>query len=745
MNRNFFRTCSMAGALALLAACGENAVGPNGALSPKGPSFNASVPFNNNGVCMADDAVAAPTGTVPGVKQGDDPLTATNCTSNDVNIATTNLISYRLADEDGNFSGTPILYTGQNVACVENQGVELTLSAELDETATSERFDIGVWIATDGGNAITGACNHYNLVEGGTVTDEDGDSCGDLNEGANVTGFELGTITTICQVNPDPEAEDTGLLHVGSCLGWTEPGANRICPVASTDDGAGGFRWGTLYGNKAKCNCDGFDVDITVLQSAFLEIQKVCVPTSDAGLFNLQIDGTTEATDAACIGGTTGKKTVGAGDSDNPGASHTFGETAGTATSLSDYTSTRECHDRGGSAGDVLIAGSGTGGTVDLDPNDDVICTITNTRNTGTIELKKVWVGPGGQTTLNIGTTAGGSEVKSQLTGAAGAAPLTTGAQSVNTGTYYVSETGGLTDYASSLACTDNGTPITPGGSNSVTLATGHAIVCTFTNSRKPALTVSKIFAGGTMAFSFSRTGISNFTLQNGQSNSSGFTLTPGVYTVCELNNAVSFNATATLDGSPVSLLNPGALLQPPEDLGNRCYDVTLAYGDDKTIVFTNTQPPTGGDARTIGYWKNWSTCTGGNQIKTATKNGLLSKTLDPNLPITIGLLNVDECWEAVAILDKRDLSGNKKASDAAYNMAAQLLAAMLNQKAGAADACNIDQLIIDANALLVQLNFNGTGSYLGKGANATLIAKANNYATLLDKYNNNVCVNYVP
>src|SRR5439155_892374 len=46
-----------------------------------------------------------------------------------------------------------------------------------------------------------------------------------------------------------------------------------------------------------------------------------------------------------------------------------------------------------------------------------------------------------GQTTLNIGTSAAGSQVDTQLTGAAGAAPLTTGADTVDTGNYFVAET----------------------------------------------------------------------------------------------------------------------------------------------------------------------------------------------------------------------------------------------------------------------------------------------------------------
>ena len=45
-------------------------------------------------------------------------------------------------------------------------------------------------------------------------------------------------------------------------------------------------------------------------------------------------------------------------------------------------------------------------------------CTFRNKANQGQIELRKAWVGTGGQTTLRIGTAQNGTQVDSQLTGA---------------------------------------------------------------------------------------------------------------------------------------------------------------------------------------------------------------------------------------------------------------------------------------------------------------------------------------
>ena len=84
-------------------------------------------------------------------------------------------------------------------------------------------------------------------------------------------------------------------------------------------------------------------------RTSTLSVRKVLSPAGDAGKFNLLIDGA--APDAGSInvgnGGSTGATTVNTG-------SHTFGESAGTATSLSDYATRWAC-------GDGVNATSGTG------------------------------------------------------------------------------------------------------------------------------------------------------------------------------------------------------------------------------------------------------------------------------------------------------------------------------------------------------------------------------------------------
>ena len=262
---------------------------------------------------------------------------------------------------------------------------------------------------------------------------------------------------------------------------------------------------------------------------------------------------------------------------------------------------------------------------------------------------------------------------------------------------------------------------------------------------------MTKVAVGSTQAFTFTRTGLANsFDLSNGGSNDSGHTLTPGSYTVCELNLAVAWNTTATIqvnDGAatPLTLTNPGASQTPSEDFGTRCGTFTIAYAQTVTVIFTNTPPP-GGTARTIGYWKNWSSCSqsNGGQYTKAVARGDFDRTLDGNLPQTIGILVLPAtaagCADAVDILNKSRIdTGRKMASDPAFNLAAQLLAAQLNFRSGAYQCPEAVTVAALAQAALVELEFDGIRH---KPISKTLAATLNGYATTLDKYNHNtLCV----
>jgi hypothetical protein len=218
-------------------------------------------------------------------------------------------------------------------------------------------------------------------------------------------------------------------------------------------------------------------------------------------------------------------------------------------------------------------------------------------------------------------------------------------------------------------------------------------------------------------------------------------TLVPGsTYQLCEIVMPGWSTSLGTF--VPSSFMPPdGVAANPNVDNSILCVNFTVAPGETKAFAVDNTPPP-GGRALTIGFWKNWSSCTGGRQ------KPVLDQTL-ATFPIAtgqtthglfIGKLYVDTCAEAVAILNKSDVvTGKKMASDPAYNLAAQLLATELNFQAGAGKCPAAVTAEQQGQALLSKYNFNGTGSYTA-GANKMSPADAtlaNQLAQKLDAYNN--------
>ncbi len=229
-------------------------------------------------------------------------------------------------------------------------------------------------------------------------------------------------------------------------------------------------------------------------------------------------------------------------------------------------------------------------------------------------------------------------------------------------------------------------------------------------------------------------------------------------YTICETNIPAGWSTIWRIDadGDGVAeMIVPAYNPDMPQDLGVRCFDfgAGTAYplpsdaAISCTLVMAVDNSFPGGDPRTPGYWKNWSTCSGGNQVETAAKNGGCDEgycTLDdilnsPGIVWCAGTedeLVIDECEQAVNILDSRDnTTGRKRASDAAYNLARALLAAQLNFSAGAETCSDATAAAIAGEDLLCSIGFDGTGKYLRPKDQE--YAQALELAGILDSYNN--------
>jgi hypothetical protein len=321
-------------------------------------------------------------------------------------------------------------------------------------------------------------------------------------------------------------------------------------------------------------------------------------------------------------------------------------------------------------------------------------------------------------------------------------------------GTYSVAEVTPLpADWELTSATCDDGSAV-----NAISLQPGETVTCTFNDRQRGHVTVKKTTDGVVnpdRSIDFTLTGpglpaggVTLNTFGDADGVLDGFpSLTPGaIYTVCENPVPAGFTSFWKLDGAIVTPYNPNASDTPPQDLGVRCYKFSVTAGQTVAFVIDNSHP--GGEPRTIGYWKNWNQCTGGGQAAVADKNGGADAgffLVEDLLPQQIGDFDVTLCTQAVKILSKQDQSGKSKANDAAYELAAQLLAAKLNLAAGAETCTAVQTAVAQGQALLANdVSFTGSGDYLGpkvKGALLTLRNQALSLATTLDRYNNgNLC-----
>ena len=186
----------------------------------------------------------------------------------------------------------------------------------------------------------------------------------------------------------------------------------------------------------------GSDIVCTITntsETGKLEVVKDLNPSTDAGKFNLQIDGSSPNAGSQNVGdgGTTGEQTLNTG-------THTVGETAGTITDLADYQKSISCVD---TANSNAAAGSTTGDSagplnVEVTTGSDIVCTITNTRETGKLEVRQ---GPEPDRPTPASSTSRSTappNAGAQNVGDGG----TTGEQTLNTGTHTVGEAAGTCD-----------------------------------------------------------------------------------------------------------------------------------------------------------------------------------------------------------------------------------------------------------------------------------------------------------
>jgi hypothetical protein len=248
-------------------------------------------------------------------------------------------------------------------------------------------------------------------------------------------------------------------------------------------------------------------------------------------------------------------------------------------TTAGDYDSSLACVNN--EANPATAVTPGANGDVTVTKGDVIVCTYTNTRQHGSIELAKAWSGTKGGVTLNVGTSMGGSDTATKvLTKTDG----TTGVTTVDTGTYYVSElVTNAGDYDSSLVCTKNGHEASPGANNSFVIGKGDAVVCTFRNTRRQGSIELKKEWSGTKGDVTLKIGTSEGASDTATKTLTGADGTTGVTTV---DTGTYYLSESSVPGYTASLgcTNKGNVVSPGANA-----DVTLATGDVIVCTFNNS------------------------------------------------------------------------------------------------------------------------------------------------------------
>ncbi len=228
-----------------------------------------------------------------------------------------------------------------------------------------------------------------------------------------------------------------------------------------------------------------------------------------------------------------------------------------------------------------------------------ITCSVTNTR-LPTVTITKISNGGTGPFTFT-GTNGWSSQTITTTTSGVGVSGATQTLTAASTATT-ITETIPTGYVVSAISCTGLGSgAATPNlGAGSVTLnaaatAPGNTVACTFTNTRLPTVTITKISNGGTGPFTF--TGTNGWSSQTITTATSGVGVTGATQTLTAASTATTINETIPT-GYVVSAISCTGLGSGTATPNLASGSVTLnaaatAPGNAVACTFTNARLPT--------------------------------------------------------------------------------------------------------------------------------------------------------
>jgi hypothetical protein len=216
--------------------------------------------------------------------------------------------------------------------------------------------------------------------------------------------------------------------------------------------------------------------------------------------------------------------------------------------------------------------------TITMGLGDEATCTITNDDHAPTLHLRKLVINNNGGTALATHWTLSAAGP----TPLSGTTPVDSSA-SFTTGTYTLSESGGLASYtASAWSCVKNGSAPVIG--SSITLGLGDEATCTITNDdNAPILHLRKLVINNSgrtaLATQWTLAAAGPTPLSGTTPVDSSASFTAGTYTLSESGGPSGYTASAWS-----CVKNVGAPV-----IGS---SITLGLGDEATCTITNDDIP---------------------------------------------------------------------------------------------------------------------------------------------------------
>jgi len=317
-------------------------------------------------------------------------------------------------------------------------------------------------------------------------------------------------------------------------------------------------------------------------RQASITVVKDLKPSDDTGTFDLKVGD--DVVKAGAGDGDEGSKGVAPG-------SYTVSELGAEGTSLDDYDSSVACEKNGQAYKD----GSGTSlGGIDVDSNDEVVCTIANTR-LGTVEVEKQTL-PATEDSFHFTADLPGGGFDLQDDGV-----KTVG--HVLPGTYTVTEDDPAPAYdLTDLACDDgeSGTPSTTSEDDrtaTIEVDPGETVRCVFTNTKRGNALVVKTEGGSapeagrvwTFTLSGGPDGVELEQQTDGDGGSEGVVfagLKPGDYTLCEVGMPAGWHS--SLEQVPGRVITVD---QATGAIVSVCVAITIEEGDVENVAVDNVRP----------------------------------------------------------------------------------------------------------------------------------------------------------